>query len=86
MNATKKNCTTCKYTRRRSTTQPCKYCIEHGYGMFPSYERDPKIVEILFYSRGTEYGWLSNFERAYQLVRGLNYPTNILLLFNFFFF
>jgi len=31
---------------------------------------------ILFYSRNKEYGWLSNFERATQMVDGLYYQTN----------
>jgi len=34
------------------------------------------MKEILFYSRGTEYGWLSNFERAPQIINGIEYPTN----------
>jgi len=33
------------------------------------------MKEILFYLRGTEYGWLSNFERSNQLIN-INYPTN----------
>ena len=32
--------------------------------------------EILFYSRGTDFGWLSNFERSQQVVDGEKYPTN----------
>lgn len=31
---------------------------------------------ILFYSRDDEYGWLSNFERSYQIVNGISYQTN----------
>lgn len=32
--------------------------------------------DIYFYSRGTAYGWLSNFERAKQIIDGIEYPTN----------
>jgi len=32
--------------------------------------------EINFYSRKTDYGWLSNFERASQIVGEFTYPTN----------
>jgi ribA/ribD-fused uncharacterized protein len=31
---------------------------------------------ILFYSRDDEYGWMSNFERASQIVDGVMYTTN----------
>jgi N-glycosidase YbiA len=32
--------------------------------------------QILFYGRKNEYGWMSNFERAPQIVDGLEYQTN----------
>ena len=35
-----------------------------------------KRKEILFYSRGSDYGWLSNFERAEQAVDGFIFKTN----------
>jgi len=34
------------------------------------------MTDILFYSRDDEYGWLSNFERAPQVLDGKMYPTN----------
>lgn len=33
-------------------------------------------TEILFYSRDTLFGWLSNFHRSEQVVDDLIYPTN----------
>lgn len=33
-------------------------------------------VQILFYSRRAQWGWLSNFHRAPQTVDGETYPTN----------
>ena len=35
-----------------------------------------KMSDILFYSRGSYYGWLSNFERVYQKINGVLYDTN----------
>ncbi len=35
-----------------------------------------KITNIYFYSRGTDYGWLSNFERAEQMIDSITYKTN----------
>jgi len=32
--------------------------------------------DIYFYLREEEYGWLSNFHRAKQVVEGVEYPTN----------
>jgi len=32
--------------------------------------------QILFYSRGSDYGWLNNFERSFQVVDNLVYATN----------
>lgn len=34
------------------------------------------VKEIRFYSRKTDYGWLSNFHRAEEIVDGIKYPTN----------
>ena len=34
------------------------------------------MEEINFYFRKKDYGWLSNFERAPQLIGGIAYPTN----------
>jgi ribA/ribD-fused uncharacterized protein len=33
-------------------------------------------MDIYFYSRDEEYGWLSNFARYEQAVDGIKYPTN----------
>jgi len=32
--------------------------------------------QILFYSRGSDYGWFSNFERSFQIVDNIVYRTN----------
>lgn len=32
--------------------------------------------EINFYFRKEKYGWLSNFERCWQNINGIQYPTN----------
>lgn len=33
-------------------------------------------TEILFYSRGSSYGWLSNFERAPMMIDSIEYKSN----------
>lgn len=37
---------------------------------------DEEKNQVLFYFRKEEYGWLSNFERAEQVINGIKYPTN----------
>lgn len=34
----KRYCITCKHRRRYSYQQPCKFCIEEGYGANPMYK------------------------------------------------
>ena len=38
--------------------------------------KDREEKHILFYSRGSDYGWLSNFERSEQWINGHLYNTN----------
>lgn len=37
---TKKGCYNCKYKRRRPNSQPCKFCLEEGYGAHPLWEEE----------------------------------------------
>lgn len=34
------DCGTCKFKKRTSTQQPCKFCIEEGYGRFVLYKKE----------------------------------------------